>query len=159
MKIKILLIAIFMAGNIYCQEMDKPPMGPPNKKFEQLEQLKLLEILNLDEDTAVKFITRRNKNRDKIMDVMRDFDTELDKMEKLLNSDKKDKNYSDYIEKCISYEIKITEEKNNFIESLKDILTNEQIAKVIIFERKFRRDVRDILLEKGKKRIQRDREE
>lgn len=159
MKIKILLITILIAGNIYSQEMDKPPLGPPNKKFEQLEQLKLLEMLNLDEETAVKFITRRNKSKGKVMEIIKEFDDDLDKMENLLKSDKKDKNYSNYIEKCANYEIKIIEEKNNFFKSLNDILTDEQIAKVIIFERKFKRDVRNILLEKGKKRLQREREE
>ncbi|MBK7103929.1 MAG: hypothetical protein IPH62_01420 [Ignavibacteriae bacterium] len=154
----ILLTILFFVGNIFAQEIDKPLFEQPHKKFEQLEQLKLLEILNLEENTAIKFITRRNKNRDKVFEIMKEFDSELDKMEKILHNEKKEKNYSEFIDKCITFEIKITEEKNNFVKSLDDILTDEQIAKVILFDRKFKKDVRDILLDKGRKRISKERE-
>ncbi|MFZ1289002.1 MAG: hypothetical protein WAR79_02855 [Melioribacteraceae bacterium] len=154
----IFITILILVGNIFAQEMDKPPFDQPFKKFEQLEQLKLLEILNLDENTAIKFITRRNKNRDKVFEIMKEFDSELDKMEKALMKDKKDKNYSEFIDKFLMLEIKITEERNNFLKSLDDILTDEQIVKVILFDRKFKKDVRDILLEKGRKRISKERE-
>ncbi|MBK8945657.1 MAG: hypothetical protein IPM32_10370 [Ignavibacteriae bacterium] len=158
MKSKYFIVVLFFVGNIFAQEMGKPPFDPPNKKYEQLEQLKLLEILDLEEDIAVKFVTRRNKSRDRVFEIMKSFDSDLDKMEKNLRNEKGDKNYSDFIEKCINYENKITEEKNNFIKSLDDILTEEQIVKIILFERKFKKDVRDILLEKGRKRIKKERE-
>src|ERR1039457_5375763 len=40
----------------------------PMKKIEELEKIKLLDVLNLDEATSVKLFTRRNVNRTKIWD-------------------------------------------------------------------------------------------
>ena len=161
MKIKIIILFIFLlATALYSQEDRKPPRAdhqPPSfkerhKKFEQLEQLKLLEFLDLDEEAAVKFITRRNKSRDRIFLIMKNLDKVYDDIQTLVNNDQKEKNYRALIDKSLDLENEMVEERKSFLNSLKDILTEEQIAKVILFERKFKRDIRDILIERGKKR-------
>ncbi|MCB9249168.1 MAG: hypothetical protein H6613_11830 [Ignavibacteriales bacterium] len=157
MKIKnVLLLFMFAAALIYPQDRQSRDFKKHSKKFEQLEQLKLLEILNLDETTAIKFITRRNKNKENLRSIMNQMDEVFNKLEALVDSDAKSKNYNEQINQVLLLEIKIANEKSNFLKSLKDILSEEQIAKVILFERKFKRDVRDALLERGKKRFKED---
>ncbi len=163
MKIKNMILFIFLVTTIaFSQDDRRPPMDNrqppprfmgPNKKFEQLEQLKLLESLNLDENTAIKFITRRKRNRDSIFAIMKKLDKVYEKIQNLVYSDQENKDYKTLIKKSFDLESKIVEKKKLFLNSLSDILTEEQIAKVIVFERKFKRDVRDILLDRGRKRI------
>ena len=157
MKIKIvLLLLLFAATLIYPQDRQSRDFKKHSKKFEQLEQLKLLEILNLDETNAVKFITRRNKNKENMRSIMDQMDEVFNKLEELVENDSKSKNYNELINQVLLLETKIANEKSNFLKSLKDILSDEQIAKVILFERKFKRDVRNALLERGKKRLKED---
>ena len=40
-------------------------------RFEELEKLKLLEILDLDEETAIKFFSRRNEMKKKITSIIK----------------------------------------------------------------------------------------
>ena len=42
----------------------------------------------------------------------------------------------------------IESKRNQFISSLKDILTTEQISKLIVFEKRFRDEIRNVLLDK-----------
>jgi len=156
----IVLFMFFFVSVVYSQVDREPSKGEnrphhfmkPNKKFEQLEQLKLLDFLKLDEETAVKFITRRNKSRDKIFGIMKNLDEVYDQIQNLLKSDQKDKNYKSLIDKSLDMENQIVLERKSFLNSLKNILTEEQIAKVILFERKFKRDIRDILIKRGRKK-------
>lgn len=157
MKTKSILIFVFvLVSFIYPQERNRSDFIKRNKKFEQLQQVKLLEILNLNEETAVKFITRRNNSRDSIRKIAKDLEDLFDKIENLLKSESKDKNYEKLINQIALYETKIVEERNIFLHSLSDILTNEQIAKVVLFERKFKDDVRDILMQKSRRKFLND---
>ena len=45
-------------------------------KYEQLEKVKLIEVLNLDEETTLKFFARRNESKSK----MREINDELHKL-------------------------------------------------------------------------------
>ena len=71
MKKLFTLIIILAASIIFAQ--DRPQERDHrhfSKKFEELEKIKLLEILNLDEETAIKFFVRRNQNRKNIDNIM-----------------------------------------------------------------------------------------
>jgi len=128
----------------------------PMKKIEELEKIKLLDILNLDETSSAKLFTRRNQNRtkiwddeDKINDVLLNIETEI-KKGKDKDVSKIQKMNEDY---CI-LNMEVEKEKLSFLKSLSDILTPEQIGKYIVFERKFREEIRDLLM---KERIRRNR--
>ena len=49
------------------------------------------------------------------------------------------------IDKYLSYDNEIEKEREAFIHSLSDILSVTQIAKLVVFEKKFRDEIRDIL--------------
>lgn len=133
---------------------DKLPRGKKDfgKRFEELEKIKLLEKLNLDEETAIKFFTRRNSSHNKIKELLFEKEQIIEQMESSLEEADKVR-YKKLINNLINNEEKIYLEKKKFINSLKNILTEEQILQVIIFEERFRRDVRDLLLERGRKRF------
>ncbi|GJQ32709.1 MAG: hypothetical protein HBSAPP04_15480 [Ignavibacteriaceae bacterium] len=122
--------------------------GEPGKKMEQLEKVKLIEYMNLDEETMVKLFTRRNEHR-KLMDNRSDMAEDLiDKMEKLIDDNKdgsKNAELTAAIAKFNSHMEETQRLQRGFITSLSDILTPEALAKYIVFERNFRKELRELL--------------
>jgi len=56
--------------------------------------------------------------------------------------------------KILEQEKKMANQRTDFVKSLKDIMSEEQISKLIVFESRFRREIRDMILDKrgGKQR-------
>ena len=120
------------------------------KKIEELEKIKLLDVLNLNEATSVKLFTRRNQNRTKIWDIEDKINEDLQNIEleikkgKDMDVSKIQKLNEDYCNLSMDVE----KEKMSFIRSISDILTPEQIGKYIVFERRFREDIRELLMKR-----------
>ena len=149
MKILYLLVALILTISItsFSQDgMDK--MMRQRNKIHQLEKIKLIDELNLDEETSVKFFARRNEMQ-KEVEKLEDKDDEIIKeLEKSIQI--KDKN-SEVVQKQLLADLlktreKIEKTKRQFIDSIKDILTTEQIAKLVVFEQRFREEIRRIIL-------------
>jgi len=121
--------------------------GNPNEKIEELEKIKLIEILDADEETTVRFFSKRAEHREKMKQLMDLSDKQLDQLEEIVNNSNEpnDPNLKKIIDDHLNSMQKIEVEKKTFLTSLNDILTYEQIAKVMIFERKFRDEIRGIL--------------
>ena len=120
----------------------------PMKKIEELEKIKLLDVLNLDEATSVKLFTRRNQNRTKIWDIEDKINEDLQNIELEIKKGK-DKDVSKIQKMNEDYcnlSMDVENEKMSFIRSISDILTPEQIGKYIVFERRFREDIRELLM-------------
>lgn len=123
------------------------------EKYRQLEKIKLLEVLDLDEDLAVKFFIRKDKHHEAQRTIMEKHKTTLDELETALNNENKNEaELTNLINQNEKLEIELCNGKNKFINSVKDILSTEQISKLILFEYKFKRDVRDMLIKGGKNR-------
>jgi hypothetical protein len=119
-------------------------------KLEQLEKIKLIEALDLNEETAIRFFARRNDSRNEIDDLDKKSDELIFGLESSFNSD--EKNQEEKQKQIIAELLKTRElieiKRNQFLNSLNDILTIEQISKLIVFEKRFRDEIRNVLLEK-----------
>lgn len=157
---KLFTILLFLSANIMFAQMEPPEGRPPEppdrrdfgRRFEELENIKLLEILDLDEDMAIKFFARRNKSRDTVHEIMKEKDELLKKIESSLKNNETS-NYKKLYQSLLDNEVKMHKERRRFLTSLDDILTTEQIVKVMLFEHKFREDVKDLLIERGRKKF------
>ena len=120
----------------------------PLQRIEQWEKLKLVDALGLSEETALRFFARRHENQVKIKEILDQRESALGEIENEINksSQSSDAVYKDYVNKLISLEDRLAAERGNFLRSLNDILTPQQIAKLIVFESKFRRQVRETLM-------------
>jgi hypothetical protein len=124
------------------------------QKIEELERVKLIEVLNMNEDVSVKFFARRKDYNDKLKDLNQQRDNKLNQIQKLLDENKSDKNdpmYKKQIDEVISVEKAIMHAKMDFVYSLRDILSYQQVAKYMVFERNFRRELRDLILKERKR--------
>jgi hypothetical protein len=149
-KLFMMVVAVILLTSIsFPQEMRESRMKNRDK-LEQLEKIKLIETLDLDEETSIRFFARRNDSRKEIQDLERKADDIIFELEKSFSSS--DKNQDEKYKKLISEMLKIREsiesKRNQFIKSLDDILTTEQIAKLIVFEKKFRDEIRNVLFDR-----------
>jgi Spy/CpxP family protein refolding chaperone len=121
-----------------------------DSKIEQLEKVKLIEALNLTEDQSVRFFARRNEHRKEI-EKLEDRSKELiDNLELLLNQSD-DKNLNDQkklLNELLDIRVQMEVKRKQFILSLNDILTKEQITRLVVFEKKFREEIRKILMKR-----------
>lgn len=151
MKNFFLAAIFFMSFSfISAQRMHKPPEFM-REKYRQLEKLKLLEVLQLDEETAIRFFSRRNKffNEQKKI---------LDKRKKIIESaevilENKNGDYDSVINGIKNIEEELLKKRSDFIDSVKDILTKEQIVKMIIFDFRFKEEIKGILMKKGRRKF------
>jgi hypothetical protein len=124
----------------------------PMKKIEELEKIKLIETLGMDEPTTLKFFARRTKYREEQAQLLKSSMALLDQISDLTKKDDgKDEELKKMINQYHDFENKILKRKQDFYNSLSDILTYKQIAKVLVFERKFREEIRSALLQERRK--------
>ncbi len=120
------------------------------EKLEQLEQIKIIEALDLNEETSIRFFARRNDSKRTIQELEKRTEDIILELQKSFDTD--DKNQNEKQKQLISEMLKTRESielnRNQFINSLNDILSTEQTAKLIVFEKKFRDEIRNVLFER-----------
>jgi hypothetical protein len=120
------------------------------EKLEQLEKIKLIEALDLDEETSIRFFARRNESKNEIQELEKKADEIIFELEKSFNSenDNQSEKQKQMISEMLKIRASIEMKRNQFLNSLDDILTTEQIAKLIVFEKKFRDEIRNVLFDR-----------
>ncbi len=140
--ILLLIIIVSITVTLNAQRKHDRRHQVPDKIL-QLEKIKLIEILEMDEETTLKFFSRRSEFERKMDKIHKAINEELDKMEQTVNSDNvQDEELKAAIEELNLMHQKLDENKSDFTNSLDDILSYEQIAKMILFERRFKEELR-----------------
>ncbi|MFA8343090.1 MAG: hypothetical protein ACEPO8_09000 [Rhodothermaceae bacterium] len=121
-----------------------------NEKIEQLINSKLISVLNLDEKTSLRFFARRTAHKNRMKELSKEKDSILHALRKQVKN--KDGSYFSTIEASLNIESEIVAERNSFIKGLSDILTEEQVASFILFERRLRKEVRNLIMGQRKMR-------
>jgi len=116
-------------------------------KIEELENIKLIEILDLKEEDMLKFFNRRKEFLERNRQLEENKNKHIDELRTELN-DLDEQKGKTAIDEIILLEENILKNKRDFIFSLKDILSNKQIVKLIIFERNFKKELKELLLKK-----------
>jgi hypothetical protein len=157
-KINIVLMLFALSAISFAQEMHQPP-GPPMDKdgqkmqdfrnrLEELEKLKIIDALHMDEQTTLKFFARRGEHKTKYRNYRDEQKKILDQMSSDIsgkdstNSEELKKN----VERYLYFEKEIEKEQVSYINSLYDILTPKQVSELLIFQNKWMEDLKDILL-------------
>lgn len=117
-----------------------------NKRVEQLINSRIIQVLNLDEQTSLRFFARRNDHRNQMRELSNRRDSILTELRKQLKGEKG--GYFSIIQASLNVEAEILDEKNSFLLNLREILSEEQIATYVIFERRLRKEVRDLIMDK-----------
>lgn len=119
-------------------------------KIEQLEKVKLIETLNLSEEQSIRFFARRNEHRKQMQELDQKIDEMTSLLEKLIRSEDKTSTgeQKKLVENILNLRIQAEKSKKDFILSLDDILSTEQISKLVLFEKQFREEIRRVLMKR-----------
>lgn len=157
--IYILGFLTFISLQTFAQFEDRPPhhMREMRAKILQLEKIKLIEALHMNEETTLRFFARRSETESAIDSMRENLDNKLDEIDKIISGDNKpdDKKLESLIREVSGIRLKIEQKRVDFVKSLDDILTTKQIAKFVVFEKKFREELAKSLM-KDRMRNKRD---
>ncbi len=147
----LIFLLLFVQADVFTQQRHQR-MQEGRDRIETLRQVKMIEALNLDEETAARLSVFYKRHQDKIRDLHQEIENLIDELESAIDEDKPD-NVLRQIRSGINEKRNtIHENRVNLYLEIEDILTPRQVAKLIVFERNFNRDLRQIMRE-----VQRDR--
>jgi hypothetical protein len=152
-KLVPLLIFIVLVSTTLNAQRNQDRKHQVPERIMQLEKIKLIETLEMDEETTLIFFARKSESDREMEKIQKAMDEKLDIMEQLVNKDNvQDEGIKDAIDELNLMHQKLVENKTNFIKSLSDILSYEQIAKLVLFERKFREELRRAIFKDRRKK-------
>ncbi|MEO8168545.1 MAG: hypothetical protein ABI623_09870, partial [bacterium] len=144
----------FSLGLLRAQPSGSPPQmsGRSMERVERFKKMRLVEMLDLKEDQSVRFFARFNDFENARKELNRQKDETFDKIERLLRNKADQKEYEKLFDEVEVVNRKIGDEKLKFFNSLGDLLTIEQRAKLILFERRFEHELREAVKESQDRR-------
>lgn len=148
---KPLITALFVMLLAAVPAMAQPPFGgegqgdKPIERLERLRNLRMVEMLDLKEDESIRFFARLKDHDQARHELRKQRNDVLDKIERLVRNHAADGEYEEPFAQVATLDQKISEENRNFYAGLKDILTTEQRAKLLLFERRFESELRDAI--------------
>ena len=149
-------VLLFFVATNFAQSPGVPP--PPGEwgrmggKIEQLEKIKLIEELNLNEETAVRFFARRNEHRESLRSILQKRNALYKELSNEIKLDKKD-SLKEKVNEIFLIEDEMVAKRKEFIDSLSDIFTEKQQVQLVLFEFYFRQEMRHQFMKQGKRRM------
>lgn len=146
-----LMIIVFYCGILFSQQgrwRDDEMKG----KFEQLEKVKLIEALGMNEETTLRFFARRAEHQKQQREIQDQIDKKIEDMDVIFKSGRvvTENELKKDINDVTTLQTQLEKNRVEFINSLSDILSYDQIAKLLIFERKFREEVKRLIIKDRK---------
>ena len=148
-------ITLVLLGIIICiaqplnPDFDRPPRTEeraPRQLIETLRKVRLIEELNLTDEQSIKFFPKLNEIREAKEELNHNRKIMIDKLMDLLEKDKKS---SDQINVKLDKLFKLEEEFNKKETALKKeirkILNPEQQARLILFQLRFDKEMREMI--------------
>ncbi len=145
------LIRVFAVLLVFSATALAQPFGPgpgggkPLERLERVRTLRMVGMLDLKEDQSVRFMARLKDHQDARHELHRQRNEILDKIERLVRNHADEKEFDEPFSQVLAIDQKISEENRNFFVGLKDLLTTEQRAKFLLFERRFEGELRDAI--------------
>ncbi len=130
-------------------QLEAQSKGKGNHKIDQYEKANLIDALQMDEKTSTKFFTKRREFKEKQRAAIEQIERLIEELRGVLNSNSQDKDINKikkYNDELLRLEIQMHKLRTDYRFSLGEILTPEQIGKYIIFEKDFRKDIRDAVI-------------
>jgi hypothetical protein len=133
-KIIFLLIVIF-GINFIANAQEDTSLVNSRKLLKKAIKEKLVEKLKIDDETANKFIKLASEEKKTI----EEYTKEKKNIAKYLEDNSDAPDVMDKINDLLAIDDKINKSRKDFVEELKKILTPQQIAKALIFQKNLRK--------------------
>lgn len=128
--------------------------GEMRERMAQLEKIKLIEVMNMDEETTLRFFSRRSEFLKQHDEMRENIDGKIDQLETTLKSARMvtDSELQTMISEILELHMAFESKRAEFVRSLNDILSTDQIARYVVFEKRFKDELRRLLLHDRKPR-------
>ncbi|NOY05780.1 MAG: hypothetical protein GXO82_03975 [Chlorobi bacterium] len=136
------LVLVIIAPVLSQPRFDNPDV---RKRIEEIRRFKLIDYLDLEEEQAVRFVTRekdfskeekrREEKRNKV----------IMQLKKAVEEGVSEDELRSLIDQYVALGREMAEARLAYFRSLGDLLTVEQQAKYLLFERKFKDEIRNII--------------
>ncbi len=130
-----------------------PGMGP--ERLEKYKKMRLIEVLDLKEEEAVRFMAKYNTHENTVRDLMKERMDIVDQLEEALKAKGGDKDFQKLFGQLDENEQKMFNERRRFHNEIKSSLTTEQAAKFLVFDRNFNRELRGAMEDMRRERHER----
>ena len=136
------------------QDTPPPPMpgDRPHERIEQWKKVRLIEILDLKEDQSVRFFSRLKEHDLLRRKLMKQKGEALDRIDRLVRNRAAAAELEKAFPEALEIDVQLAAERTKFFQSLSDILTTEQRARLLLFERQFEKELREAMREAQRKR-------
>ncbi len=141
----ILLLYAAISVTALAQENPSPGQGRALERVEQFKKIRLMEVLNLDEQTSIRFFARYNKYQELLRDLRKQQVQALGQVQALRKSKAADAEYDKMVDELLKLEGQINETKSKYVEELKQVLTSKQLVEYLVFEARFQQNLRDLV--------------
>lgn len=141
------LAVLFFSTNLFPQK-GKWQNEEMRAKFEELENIKLIETLKMNEETTLRFFSRKTEHKSQQDEIQEKIRTDIDNLDAMLKSGRvvTTEELKSKIDDINNLQLQFEKNRVDFVNSLSDIFSYEQIAELIIFEKRFRNEVRKLIM-------------
>lgn len=133
-KILFLLIVV-LSINSCLKAQEDSSMVNSRKQLKKAIKEKLIEKLKIDDETANKFLKLANDEKRN----MEEYSKEKRNIANYLEENPDALDVMDKVYELLAIDDKINKSRREFVEELKKILTSQQIAKALIFQKNLRK--------------------
>ncbi len=154
-KIIPVLLLVFVFANISANAQGMALNS--KERFLQLKKIKLLETLDMDEQTANQFLIKFSKMEKDLAQIRDELDSLNKNLKRKIKRDAGDKELDQAIK---DIEVKMEQMHNtrkNFLLEAQKLLSKKQYAKFLLFEFSFEKQVHRLLMKKHRGRGNPDR--
>ena len=140
--VKIYKIFLILFTAVLLQNYSVLSQDDFREKLQEIKLEKLTAKLELDESTKAVFIDKYKA----FSADMKDLNKKRAKTYKLMTENiESGSGLDSIVNQLLDYEEQINNKREAFVEDMKTILTAQQIAKMIVFERKFNNEIKKLL--------------
>lgn len=156
MRLQILWLTFLIAlpAALTAQPPGRPGDQRPFERIEQLRKVRLIEMLEMNEEQSIRFFARMNEHDTARRDLMKEKGEALDRIERLVRNKAEDKEFEQAFADVVSVEERLIAEQRRFFAGLTDILSAQQRGKMLLFERRFEKELREAMREAQRRRRQ-----
>lgn len=146
------MVVLFLISSAIIAQRGKWQDEEMRAKFEQLEKIKIIETLQMDEETTLRFFARKSEHQKQQDEIHEKIRFKIDNLDVIFKSGRVATvdEIKTNINEINALSNQLEKNRTDFINSLSDILSYEQIAKLIVFERKFKDEIRRLIIRERK---------
>lgn len=126
------------------------PANKAKERIAMMKKMKLLEILNLDEQNSEKFMVKYSVYEKKVEEQRMAVDATADELGAAIKKDASKEDIANLTDKLINNQAKLNDVYLEKLKAFKTVLEPKEYAKFLVFESKFMKELQKILMNMAK---------